>query len=177
MDLSIVIRSDRLPGRVGTFGVGGAVVADSDPDAEYEETLDKARALIAAIENAGRRRCGMSANAVPKVVILDNYDSFTFNLFQMRGRTVRRQSSRWSSATTRSPSTQLRALEPDRIIISPGPGSPDKPEYFGVCRAGDPGAGPNGCRSWACAWAIWASSTPSAARSCAPPSRATARPA
>src|SRR5690606_25547459 len=27
----------------------------------------------------------------------------------------------------------ISALEPDRIIISPGPGSPDDPAYFGVC--------------------------------------------
>jgi anthranilate/para-aminobenzoate synthase component I len=35
-----------------TFGVGGAVTADSDPAAEYRETLDKARALIAAVRMA-----------------------------------------------------------------------------------------------------------------------------
>jgi len=29
--------------------VGGAVTADSDPDAEYEETLTKAEALFAAL--------------------------------------------------------------------------------------------------------------------------------
>jgi anthranilate/para-aminobenzoate synthase component I len=31
------------------FSVGGGIVADSDPEAEYRETLDKARALIAAL--------------------------------------------------------------------------------------------------------------------------------
>jgi len=40
-------------GRIyGQFG--GGVVADSDPQAEYEETLDKARALIQTIERIGR---------------------------------------------------------------------------------------------------------------------------
>ena len=49
MDLSIVIRTIVCQdGRV-TFGVGGAVVADSDPADEYQETLDKAKALIAAV--------------------------------------------------------------------------------------------------------------------------------
>jgi anthranilate synthase component 1 len=34
---------------------GCGVVADSDPNAEYEETLNKARALIAAIEMTVQR--------------------------------------------------------------------------------------------------------------------------
>jgi aminodeoxychorismate synthase component I len=49
MDLSIVIRTIVCQDGRATFGVGGAIVADSDPAAEYQETLDKARALIAAI--------------------------------------------------------------------------------------------------------------------------------
>lgn len=50
MDTSVSIRIAVVGrGRV-VFHAGGAVVADSDPAAEYAETLDKARALIAAIE-------------------------------------------------------------------------------------------------------------------------------
>jgi para-aminobenzoate synthetase component 1 len=48
-DSNIVIRTYLARhGRV-YFSVGGGIVADSDPDAEYRETLDKARALIAAL--------------------------------------------------------------------------------------------------------------------------------
>ncbi len=49
MDLSIVIRTIICKDGRGSFGVGGAVVADSDPAAEYQETLDKAAALIRAL--------------------------------------------------------------------------------------------------------------------------------
>jgi len=49
MDLSMVIRTIVCHNGTATFGVGGAIVADSEPDAEYEETRDKARALIAAL--------------------------------------------------------------------------------------------------------------------------------
>jgi aminodeoxychorismate synthase component I len=54
MDLSIIIRTfvctdGRGADRQVSFGVGGAITADSDPDAEYRETLDKARALLAAL--------------------------------------------------------------------------------------------------------------------------------
>ncbi len=49
MDLGMVIRTIVCQDGVGTFGVGGAIVADSDPGAEYDETMDKAQALIAAM--------------------------------------------------------------------------------------------------------------------------------
>jgi len=49
MDFSVVIRSFVLRGGQAYFSVGGAVVADSDPVAEYRETLDKARALLEAL--------------------------------------------------------------------------------------------------------------------------------
>jgi len=49
MDLAMVIRTLVCRGGRATCGVGGAVVADSDPVAEYRETLDKARAPIRAL--------------------------------------------------------------------------------------------------------------------------------
>ena len=49
MDSSIVIRSFGLKGRHVTFQAGGGIVADSDPAAEYAETLAKAAALMAAL--------------------------------------------------------------------------------------------------------------------------------
>jgi anthranilate synthase component 2 len=68
-----------------------------------------------------------------KVVILDNYDSFTFNLFQMVARIcggIEPLVVRNDAVTV----AELRGLAPDRIIISPGPGRPENPGYFGVCR-------------------------------------------
>ncbi|MEU3772949.1 aminodeoxychorismate synthase component I [Streptomyces sp. NPDC032472] len=46
-DLSIVIRTATVTADRVTYGVGGAVVALSDPDAEYEETAVKAAPLLA----------------------------------------------------------------------------------------------------------------------------------
>ena len=53
MDLNIVIRTVVIKDGVAYFQVGGGIVADSDPEAEYQETLDKAAALITAA--TGRR--------------------------------------------------------------------------------------------------------------------------
>ncbi len=51
MDTNIVIRTFIIkPGGPAYFQVGGAVVADSDPKAEYLETLDKAQGLLTALE-------------------------------------------------------------------------------------------------------------------------------
>ena len=48
-DSSIAIRTITLHDGVATCHAGGGVTADSDPDAEYRETLDKARALVSAL--------------------------------------------------------------------------------------------------------------------------------
>jgi para-aminobenzoate synthetase component 1 len=52
LDTSIVIRTCLVLGREVYFQVGGGIVADSDPELEYRETLDKARGLIAALAQA-----------------------------------------------------------------------------------------------------------------------------
>ena len=70
-----------------------------------------------------------------KVVIIDNYDSFTFNLYQYCGEILNKTSlsvqneiivKRNNEITVKD----LKNLNPDKIIISPGPGSPDKKKIF-----------------------------------------------
>jgi para-aminobenzoate synthetase component 1 len=52
MDINIVIRTFIIKGSRAYFQVGGAVVYDSDPESEYQETLDKGRALVNALNMA-----------------------------------------------------------------------------------------------------------------------------
>ena len=49
MDTSITIRTLAIKDGRLAFQAGGGIVADSDPAAEYEETLDKAKALLEAL--------------------------------------------------------------------------------------------------------------------------------
>jgi len=51
MDSSITIRTMTLSGRKITVQAGGGIVADSEPQAEYDETLVKARAMLASLED------------------------------------------------------------------------------------------------------------------------------
>jgi len=73
------------------------------------------------------------------ILLIDNYDSFSYNLYQIIGSTI-------SSAGTASSVTgsaeikvvrndeisidEIKRLAPDRIVISPGPG---KPSDAGIC--------------------------------------------
>jgi para-aminobenzoate synthetase component 1 len=49
MDLDIVIRTMIIKNNRAYFQLGGAIVYDSEPEAEYQETLDKGKALIQAL--------------------------------------------------------------------------------------------------------------------------------
>jgi len=47
---NIAIRTILVDGDRASFHVGGAIVADSDPEAEYDETLAKGRGLLAVLD-------------------------------------------------------------------------------------------------------------------------------
>jgi len=49
MDFNIAIRTFLVKDSRAYFQVGGGIVADSDPEEEYQETLHKARALMESI--------------------------------------------------------------------------------------------------------------------------------
>jgi para-aminobenzoate synthetase component 1 len=52
LDLNIVIRTFIIKGNKAYFQVGGGIIYDSNAEAEYQETLDKAKALIQALRLA-----------------------------------------------------------------------------------------------------------------------------
>jgi anthranilate synthase/aminodeoxychorismate synthase-like glutamine amidotransferase len=57
-----------------------------------------------------------------KVLLLDNYDSFTYNLAQYLGELGHAPTVRRNDEITLD---DVAALAPDRIVISPGPGRPE----------------------------------------------------
>jgi len=63
-----------------------------------------------------------------RVLLIDNYDSFTYNLYQLLENCGARTT---VAAHDRITLRDIIALRPARIVLSPGPG---RPEQSGVCR-------------------------------------------
>ena len=59
--------------------------------------------------------------AKQKILMIDNYDSFTYNLVQYLGELGQELIVHRNDKITLE---QVKRLKPDRIVISPGPGSP-----------------------------------------------------
>lgn len=81
----------------------------------------------AAAHASSERRCG----DMPRILLLDNYDSYTYNLFQLLARI-----SGADPLVVRNDeltAAELEAMEIDAIVISPGPGHPSRPRDFGIC--------------------------------------------
>lgn len=139
---NILIRTLVLRGGRAHVHAGSGIVADSDPDGEWEEANQKARALLdAATGHAGSgssTRLGEvtrhgswdppdpQGRVDARVLVVDNYDSFVYNLADYasalgaRVRVVRND-------------TDLEAAlawEPSHVVLSPGPG---RPEDAGFC--------------------------------------------
>lgn len=64
------------------------------------------------------------------ILIIDNYDSFTYNLYQLVGQIHRDIIVKRNDEITLD---EIRELKPDGIIISPGPGNPMNERDFGIC--------------------------------------------
>ena len=71
-----------------------------------------------------------------KVLIIDNYDSFTYNLYQYVGELLEKKGKQFVLDVVRNDAItvdEIKKKKYDRIIISPGPGDPTNKVYFGVC--------------------------------------------
>lgn len=124
-DFAIAIRTLYADKDKAYLQAGAGIVADSVPETEWFETDHKAKALMTALEIAGCKK-------PLKVLVIDNYDSFVYNLVQYIGELGAQTVVYRNDQITLQEAAKLK---PDRIVISPGPGTPDDEKYFGVCTA------------------------------------------
>jgi anthranilate synthase/aminodeoxychorismate synthase-like glutamine amidotransferase len=60
------------------------------------------------------------------ILLIDNYDSFTFNLYQLLGTRVGNPDRLQVVRNDALPPHELLAMRPDHIVLSPGPGHPSR---------------------------------------------------
>jgi hypothetical protein len=95
------------------------------------------------------------------LLMIDNYDSFTYNVVQYLGELGAEVKVVRNDELTIA---EIEALNPERIVVSPAPAPRPKPVFPSRRSSTSPAS----CRSWACAWAISPSARPLAATWCVP---------
>jgi anthranilate synthase/aminodeoxychorismate synthase-like glutamine amidotransferase len=66
-----------------------------------------------------------------KTLIIDNYDSFTYNLYQYLGELGANPIVKRNDEISLD---EIKTMAPSHIVISPGPGTPEKDSDFGICK-------------------------------------------
>ncbi len=140
MDFNILIRSAYYPANSNEMHLyaGSGIVQDSVPAREWNETREKAKAMLEAILNAEPsgntwNKPNIRSSWKPpsfkhkfndaNVLLVDNYDSFTYNLVQYLAALGAGVSVVRNDELSLS---ELKAMNPTHLVISPGPGKPEK---------------------------------------------------
>jgi hypothetical protein len=167
LDTCIHIRTVVMKDGRAHVQAGGGTVADAQPEYEFERVAEQGRGGPAGLR-ARRRAAGVAVMGVRLVV--DNYDSFTYNLVQYLGELGAELDVVRNDVETVD---ELLARDPDRVLVSPGPVHARRGRRLGRGDAPLPRGGAS--RPSASAWATRRSPRRSAARS-SRASPSTARP-
>lgn len=126
MNTGLTLRTVRIKDGIAEVRAGATLLNDSDPQEEEAETELKASAMIAAIRDAKSGNDASSKRGVARVgegvniLLVDHEDSFVHtlaNYFRQTGATV-------NTVRTPVPEEIFDRLNPDLVVLSPGPGSP-----------------------------------------------------
>ncbi|MCJ8519402.1 anthranilate synthase [Pseudorhizobium tarimense] len=126
MNTGLTLRTIRIKDGIAEVRAGATLLNDSDPQEEEAETELKASAMLSAILDA---RAGNSAKVVRdvapvgkgvRILLVDHEDSFVHtlaNYFRQTGAEV-------STVRTPVPEEIFDRVDPDLVVLSPGPGNP-----------------------------------------------------
>jgi len=137
LNTGLTLRTIRVHDGVAQIRVGATLLYDSDPEAEEEETHVKASALVDAIRRPdgvvpeAPRESFTKVGLGKRILLVDHQDSFVHtlaNYLRQTGATVET----WRSGF---PHTDLDALAPDLVVLSPGPGRPSDFDVSGTLAA------------------------------------------
>ncbi|WP_112831058.1 anthranilate synthase [Rhizobium cremeum] len=126
MNTGLTLRTVRIKDGIAEVRAGATLLNDSDPHEEEAETELKASAMIAAIRDAKAGNDAKAKRGVAKVgqgvniLLVDHEDSFVHtlaNYFRQTGATV-------STVRTPVPEEVFDRMNPDLVVLSPGPGNP-----------------------------------------------------
>ncbi|GGW80423.1 anthranilate synthase component I [Streptomyces lucensis JCM 4490] len=133
LETALTLRTIQIRSGVATVRAGATLLFDSDPQAEEDETVLKASALLDAVENAdgaGSARTGAgrpraagtwpAAGRGRRVLIVDHQDSFVHTLADY----VRQTGAEVVTYRAGFPPELLDTVRPDLLLLSPGPGRP-----------------------------------------------------
>ena len=152
LDFCIAIRTITIRDGVARVQAGAGIVADSNPAAEYEETQRQGAGAAAGARHGGSRAV---------ILLIDNYDSFTFNLAQYLGELGAPPLVRRNDEITLDEVARL-AARPDRHLAGPGPAG-----GCGDLRGADPRVRPDHAGARRLPRPPGHRRSPSAGRSCA----------
>ena len=126
MNTGLTLRTVRIKDGIAEVRAGATLLNDSDPHEEEAETELKASAMLSAIRDAKAGNSGKVSRDVAavgkgvKILLIDHEDSFVHtlaNYFRQTGATV-------STVRTPVPDEIFDRLDPDLVVLSPGPGNP-----------------------------------------------------
>jgi anthranilate synthase len=126
MNTGLTLRTVRIKDGIAEVRAGATLLNDSIPEEEEAETELKASAMLSAIRDAKTANSGKTTRDVASVgkgvsiLLIDHEDSFVHtlaNYFRQTGATV-------STVRTPVPEEVFNRLDPDLVVLSPGPGNP-----------------------------------------------------
>ncbi|PDT21945.1 anthranilate synthase [Rhizobium hidalgonense] len=126
MNTGLTLRTVRIKDGIAEVRAGATLLNDSIPEEEEAETELKASAMLSAIRDAKTGNSGKMQRDVASVgkgvsiLLVDHEDSFVHtlaNYFRQTGATV-------STVRTPVPEEIFDRLNPDLVVLSPGPGTP-----------------------------------------------------